>query len=157
MEGFWEHVDLVDSMELLQACLDSVESFLETEQKKLAEESKRLACKRQDLREIIKDGEETNADWEQLRCDEKNLEYEEFIWDQLSRRLRNSLFVTLYTFFEKQLWQMCLSKQPDNIKPSVDEIAGRSFTERAKTYWEEVLGLEFPRNSYWGDIHQGYR
>jgi len=157
MGDFWEHLDLVGSMELLQAYLDSVESFLETKQKKLAEESKRLESRRQDLRENIKAGKKVEADWEQLHCDDQNFEYEEFIWGQLSRRLRNSLFVTLYTFFEKQLRQMCLSKQPDDIKLSVDEIAGRSITEKVETYWEKVLGLQFPRNSYWGDIHQGYR
>lgn len=36
-------------------------------------------------------------------------------------------------------------------------MAGRSITEKVEAYWEKVLGLKFPRNSYWGDIHQGYR
>jgi hypothetical protein len=71
--------------------------------------------------------------------------------------LRNSLFVTLYTFFERELRQMCLHKQPDNIKLSVDEIAGHSITEQVVVYWEKVLGLQFPSNSYWGDIHKYYR
>jgi hypothetical protein len=68
MKGFWEQFELEARMELLRAYVDSVEDFLETEQKKLVEESKKLASKRQGL-EGNKDGE-VDKDWEQLRWDE---------------------------------------------------------------------------------------
>ena len=157
MGDFWEHLLLASHIETFRGYLDVVEDFLLARQQEIAEESKDLESRRQTLLKRIRNGERLDEEWEQLRNDYQRIEVEESFWNGVIRRVRNSFFVTLYTFYEKNLREICRSKRPDYVNLSVDDMAGRSITEKVEAYWEKVLGLKFPRNSYWGDIHQGYR
>lgn len=156
MADSWEKFFLIGEIEFLRAYLDEMESFLEIAQKRVGEKFKELESRRQSLLGRSA-SERSNAEWEQLQNGYCCAEAEDIFWNEVARRVRYSLFVALYTFYEKKLREICLAKQSDYTNLSVDDIAGRSITEKVVVYWEKVLGLRFPKNSYWGDIHQGYR
>jgi hypothetical protein len=129
------------SVDVAEAYIDRIESFITSQEKRLEHIARQLRVNSTDIHKLNDD----------------TLQYEEFMYGEVSRRLRCSLFLALYAFMERHIATICASRQPDAILLTLREVAGRSLTEKLPPYWTKVLGLEFPSNSYWGDIHKGYR
>lgn len=77
--------------------------------------------------------------------------------DDFSEFLRNSFFVSLYSFFENQLINECRSRKSDDLLIEYKDIRGVDEIERVMKYFTKVLRIDFPSNTpEWQEI-QCYR
>ncbi|WP_169237775.1 hypothetical protein [Candidatus Roseilinea sp. NK_OTU-006] len=82
-----------------------------------------------------------------------------FSWPKgrLTRLLRNSLLVSIYSFTEHSLIDICRFLRRKDVKVSVSDIKGQNDIDKARIYIAKVLGASFPDNSSeWAQI-QTYR
>ena len=145
------------SLNLLEEYLKVMEGFLEDnaekERGRLAERANELSER---ARERMAAGEKIGFEKVDTSFRDKLGVQEWELTDQLASILRRSYFIGLYSFLEEHLDQECRNRRGEDVLLALEDIDGTGVT-RANTYWEKALGLPFPRNSYWGDIHKGYR
>ena len=145
------------NLELLQDYLATMENFIETARGEYIEQSKNLTSQRvRQLREDMKAGKQVDFEFQEISVEEQVADNQIQLLDHFHHMWRGSFFITLYADFESSLNEECRFWQGTDVSLQLDEIKG-SATERAVIYWEKVLKFTFPKNSYWGDIHQGYR
>jgi hypothetical protein len=154
---YWRQFFLVGDFELFSEYLEIMENFIETEQKKYADQSRELKQKRfQQMRKDVEAGKQVDFEFQQIPSEEQYADMQVQFLDQFYDILRKSFFVALYAFFESRLRDECCNRKGKDVLLSFSEIKG-SVTEKTEIYWEKVLMFRFPRTSYWGDIHKGYR
>jgi hypothetical protein len=72
--------------------------------------------------------------------------------------LRNSFFVSLYSFFESKLISECRSRKNEGVLLDFDDIRAPDEIERVKKYFTKVLRIDFPSKSHeWQTIHDYHR
>jgi len=71
--------------------------------------------------------------------------------------LRNSFFVSLYSFFENKLISQCRLRKTDSILLDFDDIRGLDVIERVKKYFTKVLRTNFPSSTREWETIQNYR
>jgi len=77
---------------------------------------------------------------------------------RLALLLRRSFLISLYSFIEYSLLDICRLIRRKDIKVSVSDIKGQNDIDKAKVYITKVLCADFPSNSSrWRDIQASRR
>ena len=132
---------LRDDVRLLLDYIETMEEFLDAEHKRGAET----------LQEIL-----SELDPDELR-DVADTDYSVKGIDLFSVFVRNSTFVSLYSFLESKLIDECRSRKSNEILLDFSDIRAADDMERVKKYFAKVLRINFPSNTREWETIQKYR
>jgi hypothetical protein len=154
---------LEEELDLLENHLAVIEGFLEPEVKKRQETIAGIVdALNNNIRERINAGAQIGFRSSSDVTAEEILATTE--WrkvNHLAQTLRKSFFLSLYAFLEARFDEECRyegrrQKERDDVLITLNDIAGTGII-RARTYWTKVLRRNFPDNTQWQAIHDGYR
>src|SRR5574341_1154816 len=142
----WDVSSIAHEIGLFQQYLATMEESLEAEIQKHTESLKRL------------------IDSGQIQYDESgpDTNYDSHMLDLISSfedTLRQSFFVSLYSFFEHTFLDECRSRGngDKSVRIGLSDLAGQNDIDKAKTYITKVLQLDFPSNLQEWDEIQNYK
>lgn len=150
-------------LDLLENHLSVIEGFLKPEVEKHQETIAGIVdALNNNIRERINEGAEIGfRSSSDLSAEEMLATTEWRKVNHLAQTLRKSFFLSLYAFLEARFDEECRyegrrQEERGDVLITLNDIAGTGII-RARTYWTKVLRRNFPDNTQWQEIHDGYR
>jgi hypothetical protein len=137
-----------DQLKELSSFLQTTESFLDSLRKNKLDEFIKYE---HDLGvETLPDGTSFEAFF--------NKHYGAWSEGRLTKLLRRSFLISLYSFTEYSLLDICRFLRRKDVRVSVSDIKGQNDIDKAKIYIAKVLCADFPStSSQWGEIQVSRR